>query len=300
MALGILAAGLVAGVYVATRVLRSSGDRKIAFRRVFVLFIGLSYFLILKLFWPPLSRTYAGLYPLLFALFAAGIFAIFHRVGSSRSRLNPIVQFLPTLVLMVELIILFRTHPMRKKATAEETHLLRDVLALTGPADSVFDCKGETVFRPRCYRPVLERITMRAIRKGVLPDDVPERCIQTGNCVVATIFRRRFSPATRRFVQQNYLPVARDLRVAGMVLHASANDPHELTFNVVIPADYAIVSRKSAVAGTLDGTTYQGARFLSAGRHVFEPTSNASDLILLWAQAAERHYLPLITPRSQG
>jgi hypothetical protein len=298
LALSVLGSGLALGTYVAASVLRSSADNKTAFRRVFVLFICLSYFLILKLFWPPLSRTYAGLYPLVFALFVAGLFAVSHRVGNCRPRFKPIVQFLPTLVLVVELIVLFGTHPLPQKATAEDTTLLRDVLALTGPADSVFDCKGETVFRPRCYRPVLERITMRAIRNGVLPDDVPERCIQTGNCVVATIFRKRFSPSTRHFVKQNYLPVARNLRVAGMVLHASANDLRELIFDVTIPADYEIISLKSAVAGTLDGTTYHGPRFLSAGPHVFHPASAASDLILLWAQAAERHYLPLNAPRS--
>jgi Dolichyl-phosphate-mannose-protein mannosyltransferase len=299
LALTILAAGTAVGAYVATRLLRYSPEPNTAFRRVFVLFLCLAYFLILKIFWPPLSRPYAELYPLLFALFVAGVLSISHQLARSRPGLNSVALFLPTVIVVAELIVSFATRPLREKATAEEINLLRNVLALTKPSDPVFDCKGETVFRARGYRPVLERITMRAIRNGVLADDLPERCIETHNCVVATIFRKRFSPAARDFVRQNYLPVAKDLRVAGTALHRSAQDPHQLTFDVVIPADYAIISLDGDVVGTLDGKVYDGPRSLSAGPHVFEQTIPGSNsLILLWARAAERHYMPLNTRHS--
>jgi hypothetical protein len=296
-ALGILAASAAVAAYVGRKQLRNFGDHGIALRRIFLLFVCLSYFLLLKLFWPPLSRTYAWFYPLVFALVGGALFAIFRRL--ERRKLSAVVQFLPTLFIVAEIVLLFGVRPLRKKATSEEIDLLRNVLALTGPGDSVFDCKGETVFRPRCYRPVLERITMRAVREGVLPDDVPERCIETHDCVVATIFRKRFSRGTREFVRQNYLPVAKDLRVAGTALHRSSGDAHQFTFDVVIPADYEIISPDGLVAGTLDGKIYDGPRSLSAGPHVFEPTSpTTNNLILLWARAAERHYMPLTTRHS--
>jgi Dolichyl-phosphate-mannose-protein mannosyltransferase len=298
LAFTILAAGIAASVYIASILLCYSPERNTASRRVFVLFLCLTYLIILKIFWPPLSRTYAGLYPLVFVLFMGGVLGISQRLTKSNPRLNSAISSAPTLIVIAELIISFATHPIREKATSEEINLLRNVLALTDPSDVVLDCKGETVFRARCYRPVLERITMRAIRNGVFPDDIPEYCIKTHDCVVATIFRKRFPPGTRDFVRQNYLPVAKDLRVAGTTLHRSTQDPHQLTFNVVIPADYEIISPdgEGDVAGTLDGKVYAGPRSLSAGPHVFEQTSPASNrLILLWARAAERHYLPLTT-----
>jgi hypothetical protein len=42
----------------------------------------------------------------------------------------------------------------------------------------------------------------------------------------------------------------------------------------------------------LDGTPYQGARFLEPGRHTFVEKSPAKTLVLLWAQAVDRNFTP--------
>ena len=51
------------------------------------------------------------------------------------------------------LLVTLLSRPFRINGAPAETELLRDVLALTEPGDFVFDCKGETIFRQRCFRP---------------------------------------------------------------------------------------------------------------------------------------------------
>jgi hypothetical protein len=116
--------------------------------------------------------------------------------------------------------------------------------------------------------------------------------VETHACVVATTLFKRLSHDTRRFVRRNYLPVTNDLRIAGKELKPSATDPRQADFEVVIAAPYEIISPDGNVSGTLDGTPYNGARFLTAGSHTFESTSLSRDLILLWAQAVARHFTP--------
>jgi len=134
--------------------------------------------------------------------------------------------------------------------------------------------------------------TYQIIARGFLTDDAPQRCIETRTCVAATAMMYRFSANTRQFLESNYLPVTETLRVAGTVLRPSAKDSHRFDFKVVIAANYKIVSRDQNVSGTLDGTAYFGSRFLAAGTHTFESASTYRDLILLWAQAVDRHFMP--------
>ena len=103
---------------------------------------------------------------------------------------------------------------------------------------------------------------------------------------------KRLSHDTRRFVRRNYLPVTNNLRVAGEELKPSATDPRQADFEVVISAPYEIISPNGDVSGTLDGTPYNGARFLSAGPHSFKSASISHNLMLLWAQAVDRHFTP--------
>lgn len=188
---------------------------------------------------------------------------------------------------------MLRAQAIWKDDTRHDTQLLRDVLALTDPGDYVLDCKGETIFRRRCSRHILERITISAIQRGIIADDAPQRCIETHTAVVATINKQRFSPSTRQFVERNYLPVTDDLRVAGVILQASNENPRRYDFKVAIPTSYKIISRDQNVSGMLDGTPYDGARFLESGAHTFESTSTSNELFLLWTQAVDRHFTPV-------
>jgi hypothetical protein len=97
----------------------------------------------------------------------------------------------------------------------------------------------------------------------------------------------------RAFVWENYIPVGDNLLVAGRFLKPSSTDSTGINFEVVIPAPYKIIAHDGEVRGSLDGTPYDGARFLTPGKHTFVRTSSAEPLVLLWAQAVDRNFIPI-------
>src|SRR4029077_9632993 len=118
-----------------------------------------------------------------------------------------------------------------------------------------------------------------------------KNCIEKRACVATK--RKDMSSAATRFVEQNFLPVGKGLWVAGGLLKQSQKDQKRFDFDVVIPALYEITAPESTVSGMLDGTPYIGARLLAAGEHSFVQTSNQNTLAFLWAQAVDRHFLPI-------
>jgi Dolichyl-phosphate-mannose-protein mannosyltransferase len=289
-------------VYVAQRMMRASGDPDLAFRRGFVLVVCASYFLVLNSFWPLTDHdNRPPFYPLAFVMFCGALLAFSDGFVGHKWNVCRIFRFipLPAFVAFGEFFLLVM-QPIWKDRTRPETDLLRNVLALTERSDYVFDCIGETVFRQRCFRPVLEKITMKCIRRGIIVDNARQRCVETRTCVVATMLIKRLSPDTHRFVKRNYLPVTNNLRVAGVILEPSSQNPHRFDFEVVIPASYKIISRDASVSGILDGTPDAGARFLAPGPHTFETRSTFNQLVLLWTQAVDRHFTPFDRHPSLG
>jgi hypothetical protein len=279
-------------IYVARQVFRFAPDPHVGFRRAFVLLLCVLYLFLIEAFWP-LSKTYLPAYPLGAILLSAGLFALAEKLSRDRVSAGRAVRFvpLPAIVALCEIFVLLTGKQVWKNRTAAETNLVRDVLTLTQPNDYVLDCKGETIFRRRCFRPLLERITRKAIKRGVITDDAPQRCIETRTCVVATILHR-YSDSTREFIERAYLPVTNHLRVAGVILRPSAENSRQFRFEVVIPATYKIISRAGDASGVLDGVPHNSARFLDAGPHTFESTSVTDEFVLLWAQAVDRHFTP--------
>lgn len=282
-------------IYVARCLIRTASDFELGVRRAFVLLVTCFYLLVLRTFWPLIARDdYLPWYPLAFVLLTAALLAAsnyLEKSGQSASRIFGILP-VPAFLVVIELVVLCQTRPFWKDKTVDETNLLRDVLSLTTRQDYVFDSKGETVFRQRCFRPILETITRKRIRRGLISDTAPQRCVETRTCLAATGMIERFSPETREFLERNYLPIAKDLRVAGVRLQETSKNSKRCDFDIVIPAEYRVVARDGAATGTLDGSVYQGPRFLPAGRHTFESTSDSGDLIVLWARAVEHNFSP--------
>lgn len=293
LAVAIFLALLPAVGYVARWISAVTRDPGLAFGRVFLLIVCAAYYLALHVFWPPISRTYPPIYPLCFVLLTGALIAASHHLAFVRGKMAAILRRLPlpALLSLAEFFILITARPTWKLGRGTETDLLRGVLALTKPSDYVFDAKGETIFRRRCFRPILERITMKAIRRGLVADDGAERLVATRTCVVGAMFIHRFPEATRNFVEQNYLQVGHNLRVAGAPLKPSP-EHNRFDFNVVVPASYQIISPSGEISGTLDGTICTGARFLDAGPHTFQATSESNELVLLWSRAVERNFTP--------
>ena len=91
------------------------------------------------------------------------------------------------------------------------------------------------------------------------------------------------------FVEDNYVavpPASELIYIAGQHL-GSARAGVGVTFEVRVPADYAIVAAGGNAAGVLDGVELSGTRRLAVGRHVFVPSAD-SRLAVVWSPALQR------------
>lgn len=282
----------------------STANAGIITRRVFVFFVTGVYISLLKIFWPLVEpQSKLPFYPL-FIIFLTPLPLIvvphwfakrLSNVLLSRLLSGTLVLFLVAFIEMGILIHLLLVHDTSwRNKMQNQIGLLTDVLQLTNPNDLVMDLKGETIFRQRSFYYVLEGITRTRIGCGLISDDIPERLIASSTCV-AILDDRRFTPRTRSFLDENYLPIGY-LRVAGQFLTIPASsEMHSIFFDVRIPAPYEILAESSMVTGLLDDTPYQGARFLATGRHVFRTSCKENKLALVWAQAVERGFSPFFS-----
>ena len=174
--------------------------------------------------------------------------------------------------------------------TADRIGIIADTLKLTDEGDWVMDAKGETIYRNRASRYVLEHLTNKRISLGLLPDDIAARLIATGTPLVSP---RRMPRAARTFLRANYIPIAWRLRTLGQELRADgAKTGGPIPFEIAVPQRYTLVTPGGMAAGTLDGSVFTGPRELAAGPHEFLPASDSGCLVLIWAQALERGYSP--------
>src|SRR6266853_1651192 len=278
----------------ARRIVAATPEAVVAARRSFVFVTAGFFFTALVSFWPFLSRQdYLPFYPLAFVICTGPVLTISDRWARYRNiakiwRVVPV----PAMFGVCELLVALLVHPFWEDKAKLESDLLRDTLKLTEPGDFVFDRKGETVFRQRCFYPVVETFTEERFRRGLMADNAIQRCIDTRSCL-ATL-PDKMPAATFRWIEQNYLPIGNKLRVAGVLLHSST-DGKLFDFETVIPASYKIIARDaSTVMGVLDGERYEGKeRFLSPGIHTFVQTSAGANLVVFWAQAVDRHFRPI-------
>jgi hypothetical protein len=279
----------------ARRIVTATPEGVVAARRSFVFVTAGFYITALVSFWPFLSRQdYLPFYPLAFVIGTGAVLPVWDRWIRHRDVAKIwLVVPMPALLGVCELLVVLVLPPLWQDRTNWESDLLRDTLKLTEPGDFVFDRKGETVFRQRCFYPVVETFTEERFRRGLMSDNAIQRCIDTRSCV-ATL-PNKMPAATFRWIEQNYLPIGRNrLRVAGARLHSSTDGKH-FDFETVIPASYEIIARDATtVTGVLDGEAYEGKeRFLSPGIHTFVQTSAGTNLVVIWAQAVDRHFRPI-------
>jgi Dolichyl-phosphate-mannose-protein mannosyltransferase len=280
-------------IYLAWLIVRGAPTPPLAFRRAFIFLICGFYTPALCSFWNLLTRQdFLPYYPLVFVLVSGALLA----VSPHLAKYNPGVSrylrrfSLPAFIGLLELGLVIGTRPFWIDRAKLETNLLRGVLKLTDPGDYVLDCKGETIFRQRCFWPVTESITVERLRRKLVADNVAERAVETRTCVAAMKGRMPFH--ARKFIWNNYISVGNDLKVAGKFLKPSPTDSTRMDFEVVIPAPYKIIAPDGPVEGMLDGAPYDGARFLAPGAHTFVQTSSRTQLVFFWAQAVDRNFVP--------
>jgi hypothetical protein len=280
-------------IYAARLIVRAAPTPPLAFRRAFIFLICGFYTPALYSFWNLLTRQdFLPYYPLAFVLISGALLAISPHLTQYDLPLSYYLRRvpLPAFLGFVYLVLLIATRPFWIDRAKVETNLLRDVLKLTDPGDYVLDCKGETIFRQRCFWPVTESIMVERIRRGLVADNAEARAVETRTCVASMKGRMPFY--ARKFIWKNYIAVGNDLKVAGRFLRPSATDSKRMDFEVVIPAPYKIIAPDGPVEGMLDGTPYDGARFLAPGAHTFVQTSSRTTLAFFWAQAVDRNFIP--------
>jgi len=280
-------------IWLGRTLIKQTRDQVLAARRGFIVFVWGFYILALWSFWALVSRQdYLPYHPLAFILYTPLLLAVSTTGLEPHPRLGMIFRRipLPAFVAGIEFLVTLLLHPFWIDGAKKETDLLRATIQLTSPGDFILDEKGETVFRQRCFGPIWEPCVMERIRRGLMVDNAPQRCIETKTCVAVT--GTEMSSAANRFVLDNYLPVGNRLRVAGTILQPAKDDEKRSDFLVTIPALYEIVTPNGSAIGLLDGQPYEGRKFLVAGRHTFLQLSDKTDLALFWAQARDRGFTP--------
>ncbi len=192
------------------------------------------------------------------------------------------VSTLVVLIFAFELLGIVRTSTPWRNEVTPATTLVEQTLKLTGPNDTVFDLKGEMVFRRRAFRYELEKITKRAISKGRLQDTIAVDMLRM-KTMVAVRDNEGIPPRSRAFLLRNFVN-AGCLRVAGMILR------RDRTVRIEVPGEYSIVAAHGEFHGLLDGSRYTGSRFLGTGVHTAGPVDQPA--ALLWTRAAALGFSP--------
>jgi hypothetical protein len=226
------------------------------------------------------SQDYAPFLPL------ASVFAAASLVGRARAAL-----LAKPLAVAVILLALLLTHVRSHRFTSATTYgqLIGDVLRLTDANDIVVDQKGETVYRRRAVRQLLETVTRQKLASGLVPDDLVEQICRAGAPVA--VWPASYTGRTDVFIRTNYLPVSAQMAVCGRYISVGEIAAGQtIEFDTRVPNTYAIIDGCDRVDGILDGTPTTGPRFLSTGRHTFAPAANAHAVAILWAKAVQRGF----------
>jgi hypothetical protein len=150
------------------------------------------------------------------------------------------------------------------------------------------DAKSGVIYRRRPFYFALENVTRTRMDVHLIEDDIVERLIATRTCMAAD---DRLKGKDLEFVQTNYLPFDHKMRVAGQQLHPDATSGWA-SFQIAIPARYAIITPRGQAAGTIDGKPYSESVFLDSGPHEFVGAEPRRPHLLVWAQAFERGFRP--------
>ena len=281
---GLLAITLVALVICSWFIARSSDDGPKSMRRTILFLQTATLFAILELAWPVITRqNYLTGYPVAMMLACASwVWMLSKIIRTPRS----FAVALGCLV-MAECFWITRARPIDEDNTKSASHLIADVLRLTGPEDFVFTYKGEAVYRRRPWFHVLEPFTRTRLAAGLLENDIPEKLEATNTCVAMTL-THLLPLRTAQFLRDNYLPVG-ILRVAGQELPRPHRDG-TIPFTIRIETDYSLIGAGKTDGVRLDDEPFTSSRHLTAGDHVIYAPKGTPPLAVVWTRAVERGF----------
>ncbi len=237
--------------------------------------------------WPLLDAEHLIPYQ---PLFLMGLTPLLLERGEAifRSRRFPQRVVVPTAIAVF--VIALEAWSLRVDQVKHRLMDYAELLRLSDANDYVMDMKGESIFRPRPYPYLLEGIGILRAKSGLMPDDIPERLIATGTCIVVPADIRFTFPRAIAFMNDNYILVGQ-FRVLGNAM-TPTDDGTTFTFQVRIPQTFAFVSNLKLMRGMIDGQPCPGFATLTAGRHVFVPESPHETIDFVWKQAIDRGFYP--------
>lgn len=176
------------------------------------------------------------------------------------------------------------TESIRQNGTLASARLIGEALKLTHPGEVIIDGKGECVYRPRAWYMIFETIARNKIRSGLMKDDLIEKVIEA-RAPVAHGFERMTDQDVAWF-HKNYLPIGYVYILGKRILPSPDGAYH---FELEVPQNYAVVTNRGSVSGTMDGAPFHDSAFLAAGPHTFVPDKALPKKMLFveWAHAAE-------------
>jgi len=257
---------------VTRRIARLDGSIEERRRRLFVSLAASVYGAVLISLWPIIEAEH---WLPFFPLAAAGLIPLLvTERGESRFVLFAIVAL--ELLTILKASVPWQDHTVPSKA------LIEQALVLTSPRGWVIDRKGEIVFRRRASYYVLERMTKRAISSGRLKDTIAQDVLRT-HAMVSVSDNESFPRDGRAFLSRNFIRVG-CVRVAGMMVNGRE-------VRIEIPGEYSLLSDRGDFRGTLDGTPYEGPRFLAAGNHTVDAPHRSA---VVWQRAAALGFSPFV------
>ena len=208
--------------------------------------------------------------------------------------------WVPVAVLVITVANQIIGAPPWQNRAEEQTMFLADVLRLTRPEDSIFDLKGETVFRRRAFYWGLEYITKVRLQRGLIADSIPEALV-AHETHVATLDCGQLPRRGRRFLAAHYVQVGY-LRVAGERVRCVPDEP--TPFTIGVPGVYRVVEDRGAAALAdgvprgasrveVDDEEVGSGRFLAPGSLALRAPACSAPLVVVWAPAVERGFLPV-------
>ena len=127
----------------------------------------------------------------------------------------PLRFALPLSIALLGLGFILKSDSPFQNRTKDKISMVETALRLTEPSDYVMDSKGETIYRRRPFYYVLEGLTGKRMKAGLIPDTIPERLVETETPLTTV---RRMPSKAADFIRKNYLPIAFRLSVLGKIL----------------------------------------------------------------------------------
>ncbi len=169
---------------------------------------------------------------------------------------------------------------------------IRYVLALTSPADSVFDGIGLYIFRPHAtYYYRLSEAEGLWLRSGLISPAEIMHDLWNSQCKVVIVSHhlRRLPQSLLKFLQSHYIPTGfqaseRAVFVAGKVLRRADLPANHATISLIASGEYAVLVRGGTPRVTIDGQVYRAPLFLAQGDHQLVVEGDFESVVILYSR----------------